>query len=66
MAAGLVICFTAFGSFFELQPGDSASNLVMSVLLIMTPTVFFAVQRVFDWGDLVVAAIRRKSRKKKK
>ena len=66
MAAALVICFTVFGSFFELQSGGNASKLVMAVLLIMTPTVFFTVQRMFDWGDRIAAIIRKKFRRRKK
>ena len=38
----------------------------LAVLLIMTPTVFFAIQRVFDWGDKVVARLRQKPEKRKK
>ena len=68
MAIALVGCFTLLRSFFELQTGSNAVRLVMAVLLIMTPTVFFAIQRVFDWGDKVVARCRnlkKKGRKKK-
>ena len=65
MAVGLVGCFTLLGSFFELQASLPSVQLVMAVLLIMTPTVFFAMQRTFDFGDRVVAHIRRKLRKRK-
>ena len=51
MAAGLVICFTLLGSLFDLHTGSAATALVMAALVIMTPTVFFAIQRLFDWGD---------------
>lgn len=51
MATALVICFTLLGTFLDLQTGSLASGLVMMTLLIMTPTVFFAIQRLFDWGD---------------
>ena len=64
MAAGLLICFTVFNGFFELQPGDGKSSLIMTVLLIMTPTVFFAVQRIFDWGDQIAAKLKRKRKRK--
>ncbi|MBQ6996822.1 MAG: cation-translocating P-type ATPase [Oscillospiraceae bacterium] len=64
MAAGLLVCFTFFRSFFELHLEDNASSLVMVVLLIMTPTVFFAVQRVFDWGDMLIAFVKRKLKRK--
>ena len=63
MAIALVGCFTLLGSFFELQTGNNAVRLVMAVLLIMTPTVFFAIQRVFDWGDKIVARCREMKKK---
>ena len=66
MAAGLVVCFTYLGGIFELETGSRATLLVMAVLLIMTPTVFFAIQRVFDWGDQFVSFLGRKLRRKKK
>ncbi len=62
MAAALVVCFTFLKDFFDLTPGNFQSNIVMATLLIMTPTVFFAVQRVFDWGDTVVARFKRKKK----
>ena len=65
MAVGLVLCFTWLGSLFELRASDYSIQLVMAVLLIMTPTVFFAIERVFDWGDRLVAKIRGKRKKKK-
>ena len=65
MAVGLVVCFTWLNSLFELSASDPSIKLVMAVLLIMTPTVFFAVERVFDWGDRLVAKIRSKRKKKK-
>ena len=55
MAAALVGCFTLLGGIFELQVGSQAAGLVMLTLLIMTPTVFFAIQRLFDWGDKLFA-----------
>ena len=51
MAAGLVISFTLFGGLFELWTGSTQATLVMVTLLIMTPTVFFVFQRIFDWVD---------------
>ena len=64
MAAGLLICFTLFKGFFELHLEDHASSLVGVVLLIMTPTVFFAVQRVFDWGDQLIGFAKSKFKRK--
>ena len=60
MTGATLLCFTVLGSFFELQTGSAATRLVMAALVIMTPTVFFAVQRVFDWGDKVSVSLRKK------
>ena len=57
MAAALFICFTLLGTFFELRAGETTTSLVMAALLIMTPTVFFAMQRLFDWGDKIFLRI---------
>ena len=62
MAAALVGCFTLLGGIFELRIESAGVLLVMATLLIMTPAVFFAVQRLFDWGDKLV----KKSTRKKK
>lgn len=63
MAAGLVVCFTFLNGFFELQTGSVASALIMATLLIMTPTVFFSMQRIFDWMDKLSKWIRMRFRK---
>jgi cation-transporting ATPase E len=65
MAVALVACFTFLGNFFELRASDLSVQLVMLTLLIMTPTVFFAMQRVFDWIDKLMLWIRGLIRKKK-
>ncbi|MBP3304358.1 MAG: HAD-IC family P-type ATPase [Oscillospiraceae bacterium] len=65
MAVGLVLCFTWLGQIFELQASDYSIQLVMVTLLIMTPTVFIVIERVFDWGDRLAAKIRGKRKKKK-
>ena len=66
MTVAMLGCFTLLGGFFELQTGSPRVRLVMFVLLVMTPTVFFAVQRILDWGDRAVARLRRKPKKKRK
>ena len=53
MGICLLGCFTLLGSLLELRTGSVAIRLVMATLLIMTPTVFFAFQRLFDLGDRV-------------
>ena len=60
MLAALVMCFTFLGSFLELRTGSTAVRLVMGTLLIMAPTVFFCIRRIFDWGDRIYAWIRKK------
>ena len=65
MALALVVCFTLLGELFTLQAGSQGAKLVMVTLLIMTPTAFFAIQRLFDWGEKVFLHIRRKFTKKK-
>ncbi len=60
MAVGLLLSFTVLGAFLELRTGNIQTLLVMVTLLIMTPTVFFAVQRAFDWGDRAYAWFRRR------
>ena len=60
MAAGLFLCFTLLRSLFELQIADIRSLLVMAALILMTPTVFFAMQRLFDWGDKLAAQLRQR------
>ena len=65
MAAALVVCFTLLGELFTLQAGSQGAKLVMVTLLIMTPTAFFAIQRLFDWGEKVYLVVRKKYFKKK-
>jgi cation-transporting ATPase E len=60
MALGLVGCFTLLGGIFELRIHSPAVALVMLTLLIMTPAVFFAMQRMFDWGDKLWAGRKKK------
>ena len=57
MAAGLVISFTLLGGLFDMQIASPQALLAMITLLIMTPTVFSAIQRLFVWGDKVAAWI---------
>ncbi|MBU5453672.1 HAD-IC family P-type ATPase [Pseudoflavonifractor sp. MSJ-30] len=48
MAAGIVLCFTLLGDILDLRTWTDEVRLVMFTLLVMTPTVFLAIQRVFD------------------
>ena len=60
MAAALVVCFTLLGNVFDLRTGTPESNLVFFTLLMMAPTVFIAMLRIFDLGDQVYLWIGRK------
>lgn len=51
MAAGIVLCFTLLGDILDLRTWTDEVRLVMFTLLVMTPTVFFSIQRVFDWCE---------------
>ena len=53
MLVCLVVVFTCLGELFELRSGTVQTNLLMLTLLLMTPTVFFAMQRLFDWGEKI-------------
>ena len=61
----LVVCFLFFGNAFELKVYDHGVQLVMTTLLLMTPTVFLAVRRVFDFGDRSILWVQRLVRKMK-
>ena len=60
MLVCLVVCFTWLGQVFELRTGTIQTKLVMGTLLLMTPTVFFAMQRLFDWGEEMYVRLKRK------
>ena len=68
MAVALIICFSVLAPFFELGGYDPESGMILAALILLTPTVFFAVQRIFDWGDKVYLQVRNyyESRKDKK
>ena len=48
MAVGMVVCFTLLGDILDLRTWSGEVRLVMGTLLLMTPTVFFTIQRLFD------------------
>lgn len=60
MVVALVVCFTVLGTFLELRAGGMETQLVMATLLLMTPTVFFAIQRVFDFFGKLRLRLQRK------
>ena len=58
MLTALVVTFTVLGDMFALTTGTVQTKLVMLTLMLMTPTVFLAMQRLFDWGDRLVSLLR--------
>ncbi len=61
MGAGLVFCFTVLHGFFELNPGDMKSRLVLFTLTMVAVLVFVAMTRLFHWGEKLY---RKKKMKK--
>lgn len=64
MLVGLVVVFTCLGEVFELGAGTVQTKLVMLTLLLMTPTVFFTIQGLFDWCERLCGRILEKLKKK--
>ena len=60
MAVALVGSFAFLGSFFQLYLGDGKTLLALGTLLLMTPTVFFGVQWVFDLCERLILRFREK------
>lgn len=63
MLVGLVVVFTCLGEVFELGAGTIQTKLVMLTLLLMTPTVFFTIQGLFDWGERLYGKLLEKLKK---
>ena len=53
MAAGTVFCFLFLDNVFEFVALDVEMLTVLVAVFLMTPTVFFGFQRLFDWGDIL-------------
>jgi cation-transporting ATPase E len=51
MAAGLFLSFSLLGRLFGMEIVSPQAMLIMLTLLIMTPTVFSAINHLFIWGD---------------
>lgn len=64
MAIALLGSFTLLGSPFELTISDSRSYLVLLSALIMAPTVFYALQRLFEQWDRLWSFLKRKFKRK--
>ena len=50
MATAFVVIVLGFGSFFELTPLDFQSGLVIVVFLMLTPSVIWVFERLFELG----------------
>ena len=61
MAVALVGCFTLLGGIFELQLSDPQAFLALPALLLITPTVFFVMERLFRLTDRIFAGFTGKS-----
>ncbi|HIT31867.1 MAG TPA: cation-translocating P-type ATPase [Candidatus Enterenecus stercoripullorum] len=51
MAVAFVVAVLGFGSFFELTPLDFQSGLVIVVFLMLTPSVIWCFERLFELGS---------------
>ena len=56
---GAFFVLPAFSDYLKLT--RSSSWLIFLVVLIMVPTVFYALNRIFVWGDHIVAHFRKKA-----
>ena len=61
MAVALVGSFILLGEFFQLYIADGKTLLALGTLLLMTPTVFFGMQWLFDVGERLVGRMKKAS-----
>ena len=69
MTAAFVAAVLGFGGFFELTPLDLQSGLVIVVFLLLTPSVIWGFERLFELGSNVLglwSGRRAETRKKKR
>lgn len=60
MLVSLFVVFTFLGQLFELHAGTVEIKLVMVTLLLMTPTVYLVMLRLFDIGERVYRWAQKK------
>lgn len=60
MLVSLFVVFTFLGQLFELHAGTVEIKLVMATLLLMTPTVYLVMLRLFDIGERVYRWAQKK------
>lgn len=51
MTVAFVVSVLGFGSFFNLTPLDFQSALVITVFLLLVPSVIYAFEKIFEWGS---------------
>ena len=66
MAAACCISFLFLGDLFEFVALDLEMVIVLAAVFLMTPTVFFGLQRIFDWGDILFAKGKKASKSHKR
>ena len=68
MSVAFVVTVLGFGSFFDLTPLDFQSGLVIVVFLMLTPSVIWCFERLFDLGENVLNlwAARLSERRRRK
>ena len=65
MVAAVIFCFVNLRALFEFAWLNQQAGLITAALLLLTPTVFFAIQRVFDWGDRVYDMLKNPKERKR-
>ncbi len=60
MAISLVFSFLVLGNIFQLQPIAMQNLPILSILLMVTPALYWGLRRLFDLGDRIIANIRNR------
>ncbi len=61
MLVCLILVFTLLGQVFALRAGTVQTKLVMVTLLLMTPTVYLIMLKIFDFGDRIYRRLQGRS-----
>jgi cation-transporting ATPase E len=62
MAVSFLVAVTQLGGIFQLSALDFQSALVITVFLLLAPSVIWFFQKVFDWGGKVYEKFRVKAK----
>ena len=60
MAVALLFSFFFLGELFHLEAVGDPGRLIMGIMLVLTPVVYWINGRLFDFGDRIVAKLRQK------